>query len=510
MKRKMIAALLAACMTLSMVGCGSTAGTTETGNAESAATTDGAKQEVSSNVEDWPTVTIGVLPVAEVTDEAMVEGALNDYLASINAGVQADIILIDFGNLSTTMTLMLTSPDDPLDLFSYNFFSTLSGVVNNEQAIPLDDYMAQYPELKDVIGEVPLKTQQVNGVQYALPAITSYCMESYYALRKDIAEEIGVADLDGTRVTLDELTDILVKAKAAHSDMCFIPLTDIPMIMGIDYLGSTDIIGALMDCGLDSTEIVDYYETDAFKEYLGYVKKWEEEGLLLDDPLNQERSKSHLSTGVAGGLFTQGMNEDAIYTEFNSYGYDCIALQVSDLVATTSSFGSGWCISTVCQEPDAAMKMLDLMYTDENVMRYIAQGIEDVHYVVKDNGCSYYPEGKGQVDVGWATGAQWYFPNQTLCIPFETDNADYYKEMLEVNKTGQYSKAIGFTFDNSNVYDQYTAVSSAIAEYRDALTYGQVDIDTYLPKFIEELKAAGIDEVIAEEQEQLDAYLANQ
>ena len=309
---------------------------------------------------------------------------------------------------------------------------------------------------------------------------------------------------------MDQLTDILIQAKEAHPDMCFVPLTDVPMWTGIDYLGSTDIIGALLDSGLDSTEIVDYYETDEFREYLGYVKKWEEAGLLLDDPLNQERSKSHLTTGVAGGTFTNGMNAGTIYVEASGYGHECIALELSDLVATTGSFGAGWCISSVCQNPDAAMKMLDLMYTDENVMRYLAQGIEDVHYVVADNGCSYYPEGKGMVDAGWATGAQWYFPNQTLCIPFETDNPNYYEEMLETNKEGKYSKAIGFTFDNSSVYDQYTAVSSVIAEYRDALVYGQVDIDTYLSEFIQELKAAGIDEVIAEEQSQLDAFLAQQ
>lgn len=508
MKKKLMAALLTACMAVSVVGCGNgdDAGSTK----DSQTASGGTQQEVSSDVADWPTVTIGVLPVAEVTDEKMVEDALNEYLVSINAGVQADVILIDFGNLSTTMTLMLTSPDDPLDLFSYNFFSTLSGVVNNEQAIALDDYLAQYPELTDLIGEVPLKTQQVSGVQYALPAIGSYCQKLYYALRKDIAEEIGVADLDGTRVTMDQLTDILIQAKEAHPDMCFVPLTDVPMWTGIDYLGSTDIIGALLDSGLDSTEIVDYYEADEFREYLGYVKKWEEAGLLLDDPLNQERSKSHLTTGVAGGTFTNGMNAGTIYVEASGYGHECIALELSDLVATTGSFGAGWCISSVCQNPDAAMKMLDLMYTDENVMRYLAQGIEDVHYVVADNGCSYYPEGKGMVDAGWATGAQWYFPNQTLCIPFETDNPNYYEEMLETNKEGKYSKAIGFTFDNSSVYDQYTAVSSVIAEYRDALVYGQVDIDTYLSEFIQELKAAGIDEVIAEEQSQLDAFLAQQ
>ena len=54
------------------------------------------------------------------------------------------------------------------------------------------------------------------------------------------------------------------------------------------------------------------------------------------------------------------------------------------------------------------------------------------------------------------------------------------------------------------------ACTTVVAEYRDALLYGLVDVDSYLEKFNEELKAAGIDEIIAEEQKQFDAWLAVQ
>ena len=54
---------------------------------------------------DWPTVSFPILPVVEVTDEEAVEQALNDYLVSIDAGVKADAVLIDFGSVSQVMTL---------------------------------------------------------------------------------------------------------------------------------------------------------------------------------------------------------------------------------------------------------------------------------------------------------------------------------------------------------------------------------------------------------------------
>ena len=47
-----------------------------------------------------------------------------------------------------------------------------------------------------------------------------------------------------------------------------------------------------------------------------------------------------------------------------------------------------------------------------------------------------------------------------------------------------------------------------VSKYYSSLTNGVVDIDEVLPQFQAELKTAGIDEIIAEKQSQLDAWLA--
>ena len=46
-----------------------------------------------------------------------------------------------------------------------------------------------------------------------------------------------------------------------------------------------------------------------------------------------------------------------------------------------------------------------------------------------------------------------------------------------------------------------------IDQYRSALIYGEVDVDKYLTKFNEELKAAGIDNIIAEKNKQFKEFL---
>ena len=82
--------------------------------------------------------------------------------------------------------------------------------------------------------------------------------------------------------------------------------------------------------------------------------------------------------------------------------------------------------------------------------------------------------------------------------------------MLDAPNHAKFSEAMGFIFDSAPVYDQMAACTSVVDEYRDALLYGLVDVDSYLEEFNAELKAAGIDEIIAEEQRQFDAWLAQQ
>ena len=67
-------------------------------------------------------------------------------------------------------------------------------------------------------------------------------------------------------------------------------------------------------------------------------------------------------------------------------------------------------VSTVCKNPDAAMKILYLMATDEVVARYMILGIEGHNYSVDENGIARFPEGVDAVSythlATWAATAR--------------------------------------------------------------------------------------------------------
>jgi putative aldouronate transport system substrate-binding protein len=102
------------------------------------------------------------------------------------------------------------------------------------------------------------------------------------------------------------------------------------------------------------------------------------------------------------------------------------------------------------------------------------------------------------------------FGNTALQYSFKDSGhkADYFAQRVKQNDSAELSKAFGFSFDMSPVQSQYTAVSNVTSQYQRALECGSVDPAVELPNFIQKLKDAGVDEVIAEKQKQLNAWAA--
>ena len=72
-----------------------------------------------------------------------------------------------------------------------------------------------------------------------------------------------------------------------------------------------------------------------------------------------------------------------------------------------------------------------------------------------------------------------------------------------------YPPLFGFIPDSTNVATQVAAINNVYTQYNNSLTYGDVDPEVYLPEFLKALEEAGINDVMAEYQRQVDEWLAN-
>lgn len=312
---------------------------------------------------------------------------------------------------------------------------------------------------------------------------------------------------------LDTLTDAMIKMKEASPDKYFIPGSTqtywIPK--DIDYLGDTNFLGVLTD-PTNSTTVENYYESDYFLNFLEHVQQWKDAGLISPDPMsNSDATLVNLQYGIVDG--TPGYNWDTEIGRKSSevqYALELYGTSLSEPLATSGDVTTYmWHISSFCEDPAAAMRVLNVLYSDAEAAQLVGMGIEGENYVLDENGQMAFPEGKTLWDAGWGCAASALWPNITLCESWYYEPADLYDRMREKNASAKKSLALGFQFDSSPVADQVAACSNIVAQYYMPLMYAEADIETTLPEFQEQLKSAGIDEIIAEKQRQLDEWLAS-
>ena len=97
-------------------------------------------------------------------------------------------------------------------------------------------------------------------------------------------------------------------------------------------------------------------------------------------------------------------------------------------------------------------------------------------------------------------------PNYFITNVWDGDPLDVYEQTDAFNNNAPKSKALGFSWDNSDYSAEFTALTNVYDEYAPSLTYGFVDPADGIPKFVEKLNNAGLQEYMKAKQSALDAW----
>lgn len=510
---KVLAMLLVVVM---LSACGSSAVNTESTETTPAITTEAATSEAASGEEDYPVIRMAYTRIFSTDSEPKIEEALNVILRE-EAQAEIDLVPVDFASMTTQFNLMLTGGTDSIDIFSSFWYMPLSTLYANGQLAPLDDLLASDGEgILDLFADTPevLDSSKIKGELYGLPSYGPYSSPMIYVVKKTDSEN---ADIDWTNIsTLDEVTEAILKMKEANPDNYYIPgATETYWIpKDIDYLSDTNFLGVLTD-PLNSTTVENYYESDYFMNFLENVKIWQANGVINPDTMsNTNPTLMSIQYGITSGTPGYGWNLEEWLYESNlqqTYGDDMTGAQMGDRLMTTGTATTYlWHITSFSENKEAAMRVLRVFYTNAEAANLLGNGIEGENYVINDEGKVEFPEGKDMTNCGWTgIGASYHLPNSSGAPVWHYQPDNMWEMMAESNSEAHASLALGFTFDSSPVADQVTACSNVIAQYYLPLINGEVDIDETLPVLQQALKDAGIDQIIAEKQTQLDAWLAS-
>ncbi|GIQ68021.1 extracellular solute-binding protein [Xylanibacillus composti] len=505
-KKSMILMLaLVFAMSLVLAACGgsnSNSGTGSTGggseSSEGAAGSDLAPYELKMTY-----------PGVKQKDHDKVMAEINKYLKEkINATL--DLQPIEWGQWDQKVNLMIASRE-PMDIY---FTAQWSGyAVNVSKGAFLD--LAELLETEagqgivEILDPAYLEGSKINGKNYGVPTNKEIAGQGGIIYRSDIAEELGL-DMSNIQTPAD-LKPILQAVKEAKPEMIPLFMRDgetfnVHYFAQYDFLGDANIPGVVLK-DLDDTVVKPRFEFDRYKENLDIARDFFLAGLI-----NQDATTTTLSTQdamQAGNVFMTiqplkpGKAEEMAAVT-NLSGKLAQIPMTDRTIATSETAGSMLAISSTSEDPERAMMFINLLHTDQYFNNLFNFGIEGDHFT-RDGEIITPTENQ----TAYSPGGAWMFGNQFLNYVWDSEDPQKWEQFKEFNEGAKVSPGLGFTFDAEPVKTQVAAAVNVRKEYDAALDTGAVDPDEVLPKYIEKLKAAGLDDIIAEKQRQFDEFLAN-
>ena len=395
---------------------------------------------------------------------------------------------------------------EKLDLM-YEYCGNVTSAISSGQILPITDYLDSYgSDMKSEISESDWKCVTFNGNIYGVPSNKEKATGWGFAMNKEMADATGI-DYSSIK-TEEELEPLLEKVKEMYPDVYPIVshVGSMSLMTNPDDLGGD--IGSLESVSSDSTEVINYYATDKYMNEMKLRYDWAQKGLIMPDAsTSTEMANSLIGSGKGFGRFTN--TKPGIEQEIEKEsGKEIVVLNLVEPYTTTTRVDIVWYVPHNSDKPERAVRVLNEIYTNPDLANILINGLEGTHYEFtdKDNGVINYPDGVTASNTGY-TSLPWAWPNEAISYVWEGNDPDIWDQTQEFNNNAVVSPAKGFAWDNTNVQNEVTACANVTAKYGPALQCGSLDPETTIPKFLDELKAAGADTIIAEKQRQLDDWL---
>ena len=173
-------------------------------------------------------------------------------------------------------------------------------------------------------------------------------------------------------------------------------------------------------------KVINRYETEVIKNYFGLYRKWYLKGYFRKDSASLKDYQSEIKTGNYAAFYGYNCKPGFEGELLSQYGKDFVIIPTSDYFSSTGAIvATITAISRTSKNPERAMMLYNLLYTDKTLYNILCFGIEGTHYTkISDN----------TIDVAQNSA---YFPN-TAWLFGNQFNAYYMKgQKLPVGRNGE-------------------------------------------------------------------------
>ena len=417
---------------------------------------------------------------------------LNAYLEE-KIGVHLEMEIVSWGDWDQRRNLIVSTGEDYDIMFTNN--GTYANDVNMGAFADITELVkTAAPDLVKFIPEDYWDACKIDGKLYAVPTYKDSSATQYFVWDKakveasfpEYADAHTLADLDeGIRqVSADNNEPIFYLSKGGFD---LIPRLYDDLGAGLPALGVSYEDGTVT--------VVPVLEQEDVKAELDIVRSWYEAGVINSDAAILAENPAYRPMYVA-----QGWPMAAVTTWGPGMGVEAIAIQYGDTVLSNSTVqGSMNCISAACKNPEKALELLQLVNTDSYVRDALFYGLEGDNFTYTEDG-KVHKNNNNWTMAGYTQGT--FFIVSLL----DTDTANQWDEVKALNEQAKPSPALGFNFNTANVADQLAACKAIWEENKAQLMTGTADPNVLIPSIMEQMRAAGFDEIVTEAQAQINAW----
>lgn len=452
-------------------------------------------------------VFMGAMP----KDMPLVQVEMDRYTREkLNATVE--IRPIDWGAYRDKINLMFASKEH-FDLLFTSPWMYLGDEVAKGQIIELDGLIEKYGRgIKAVLDPAVVEGGRINGKTYAVATNKEFAADKGIIMRRDLVEKYGI---DVSRIRdLKDLTPVFETIQRNEPGITPLQVkgNESPMSVVLGY-GRFDMLGdgpGVLDRASRDFKVINMLETPIYMEYAKLQREWYKAGYINRD--GASGTEMTYSAVRAGRAFSYGQSgKPGIDTqEARNAGCEVVYVPLTRPYMTTGDTTSAmFAIPTTAADPARAMMFLDLLFTDKYPLNLLNWGIEGIHYKKVSDHIIDYPDGVTPANTGYALNMSWMFGNQMNNYLWTTDDPQLWDNLRKFNTEAERSIALGFVFIPEKVKNEVAAANNVNTLFQGAINSGALDPEIVIPQYIEKLKEAGLEKILAEKQAQLDAWRKN-
>lgn len=440
-------------------------------------------------------------------DLKKVMDAANKYIAdNTDLNCTLDMHFYDYGAYPDKLQTMISAGEEFDICFTCSWANDYVTQASKGAYVALNDdkdLLGTFaPKTKELLGEGFLSGSQIEGINYAIPANKEKAHQWGLVYLKDVAEKYNM-DFSNVK-TLADMEPFFQKVKEGEGGnmYAFESLSgESPFrLLDFDRIGGDQYPGVVYND--DATKVFNEFEAPETEAFFELMHKFYQAGYIRADAAT---ITDYTVDQKAGKMFaaTRSLKPGKAEEESKTFSHQYAQLELTaPIISNRETMGSMEAVSSTSKHPERALMLLELFNTDPEFNNIINFGVEGSHYVKNSNGTiSAGPDAaKYTLNLGWALG------NQFINYLWDSEDPEKWSKFEEFNQSASTTHTLGFVFKADNVQSQIANCSNVWQQYIAFLETGSVDPKEVLPEAIEAFKAAGADDIVAEKQQQLEAW----